>query len=164
MANKTNSYDQPLHGDGLKIRRAATQNTAQPLARRSLDQRSFCIRRADAGACKRLRHAIEYDGRSGRSVAHRYWPRMRAEVRSVLRSMGELPGLRVRVAVQRFVYSPFIIGWALSGVNDRHLTLRSANRAVKRRCPIPVCCITATRAHGRGLSNTGSSTTASPVR
>ena len=31
----------------------------------------------------------------------------------------------------------FIVGWALSAVNDRHLTLRALDMAVKRRCPDP---------------------------
>jgi transposase InsO family protein len=33
------------------------------------------------------------------------------------------------------LYSRFIVGWALSAVNDRHLTLRALDMAVKRRCP-----------------------------
>ena len=35
------------------------------------------------------------------------------------------------------LYSRFIVGWALSAVNDRHLTLRALAMAVKRRCPDP---------------------------
>jgi putative transposase len=35
------------------------------------------------------------------------------------------------------LYSRFIVGWALSAVNDRHLTLRALDMAVKRRCPDP---------------------------
>jgi putative transposase len=33
------------------------------------------------------------------------------------------------------LFSRFIVGWALSAVNDRHLTLRALEMAVKRRCP-----------------------------
>ncbi len=33
------------------------------------------------------------------------------------------------------LYSRFIVGWALSAVNDRHLTLRALEMALKRRCP-----------------------------
>jgi transposase InsO family protein len=33
------------------------------------------------------------------------------------------------------LYSRFIIGWAVSAVNDRHLTLRALEMALKRRCP-----------------------------
>jgi putative transposase len=32
-------------------------------------------------------------------------------------------------------HSRFIVGWALSAVNDRHLTLSALERAIKRRCP-----------------------------
>ena len=35
------------------------------------------------------------------------------------------------------LYSRFIVGWALSAVNDRHLTLRALDMAMKRRCPDP---------------------------
>ena len=35
------------------------------------------------------------------------------------------------------LYSRFIVGWALSAVNDRHLTLRALDMAVRRRCPDP---------------------------
>jgi transposase InsO family protein len=33
------------------------------------------------------------------------------------------------------LHSRFIVGWALSTVNDRHLTLSALDKAVKRRCP-----------------------------
>jgi transposase InsO family protein len=33
------------------------------------------------------------------------------------------------------LYSRFIVGWAVSAVNDRHLTLRALDLAPKRRCP-----------------------------
>jgi transposase InsO family protein len=33
------------------------------------------------------------------------------------------------------LYSRFIVGWAVSAVNDRHLTLRALEMALKRRCP-----------------------------
>jgi transposase InsO family protein len=33
------------------------------------------------------------------------------------------------------LYSRFIVGWALSAVNDRHLTLRALDMALKHRCP-----------------------------
>jgi len=33
------------------------------------------------------------------------------------------------------LYSRFIVGWALSAVNDRHLTRRALAMALKRRCP-----------------------------
>lgn len=33
------------------------------------------------------------------------------------------------------LYSRFIVGWAVSAVNDRHLTLRALEMAIRRRCP-----------------------------
>jgi transposase InsO family protein len=33
------------------------------------------------------------------------------------------------------LYSRFVAGWAVSAVNDRHLTLRALDVALKRRCP-----------------------------
>lgn len=33
------------------------------------------------------------------------------------------------------LYSRFVVGWAISAINDRHLTLRALEMAVKRRCP-----------------------------
>ena len=33
------------------------------------------------------------------------------------------------------LYSRFIVGWAVSVVNDRHLTLKALQMALKRRCP-----------------------------
>ena len=44
---------------------------------------------------------------------------------------------KVYLAAILDLYSRFIVGWALSAVNDRHLTLRALDMAVKRRCPPP---------------------------
>ena len=33
------------------------------------------------------------------------------------------------------LYSRFIVGWAVSAVDDRHLTIRALEMALKRRCP-----------------------------
>jgi transposase InsO family protein len=33
------------------------------------------------------------------------------------------------------LFSRFCVGWAVSAVNDRHLTLKALERALKRRCP-----------------------------
>jgi putative transposase len=35
------------------------------------------------------------------------------------------------------LFSRFIVGWAVSAVNDRHLTLKALGMALKRRCPEP---------------------------
>jgi transposase InsO family protein len=33
------------------------------------------------------------------------------------------------------LYSRFIVGWAVSAVNDRHLTINALEMALRRRCP-----------------------------
>jgi transposase InsO family protein len=33
------------------------------------------------------------------------------------------------------LFSRFVVGWALSAVNDRHLTIKALDMALKRRCP-----------------------------
>lgn len=33
------------------------------------------------------------------------------------------------------LYSRYVVGWAISAVNDRHLTIKALDMAVKRRCP-----------------------------
>jgi transposase InsO family protein len=34
------------------------------------------------------------------------------------------------------LFSRFVVGWAVSAVNDRHLTLKALDMALKRRCPV----------------------------
>ena len=46
-------------------------------------------------------------------------------------------GAKAYVAVILDLYSRFIAGWALSAVNDRHLTLRALDMALGRRSPRP---------------------------
>jgi transposase InsO family protein len=33
------------------------------------------------------------------------------------------------------LFSRFVVGWAVSAVNDRHLTIKALEMALKRRCP-----------------------------
>ena len=33
------------------------------------------------------------------------------------------------------LFSRFVVGWAVSAVNDRHLTIKALHMALKRRCP-----------------------------
>ena len=42
---------------------------------------------------------------------------------------------KLYLAVILDLFSRFVVGWALSAVNDRHLTLRALDMAVKRRRP-----------------------------
>ena len=39
------------------------------------------------------------------------------------------------LAVVLDLFSRFVVGWAVSAVNDRHLTIKALDLAVKRRCP-----------------------------
>ena len=42
---------------------------------------------------------------------------------------------RVFLAAIVDLYSRFVVGWALSAVNDRHLAIRALEMALRRRCP-----------------------------
>lgn len=42
---------------------------------------------------------------------------------------------KLYLAVVLDLFSRFVVGWALSAVNDRHLAIRALDMALKRRCP-----------------------------
>ena len=42
---------------------------------------------------------------------------------------------KLYLAVVLDLFSRFVVGWAVSAINDRHLTLRALETALKRRCP-----------------------------
>jgi len=44
------------------------------------------------------------------------------------------------------LYSRFVVGWAVSAINDRHLALRALTWRSNVAVPMPVCCTTQTRA------------------
>lgn len=46
-----------------------------------------------------------------------------------------IPNGRLFLAVILDLYSRFAVGWALSRTNDRHLTLKALEMALRRRCP-----------------------------
>jgi putative transposase len=46
-----------------------------------------------------------------------------------------IPNGRLFLAVIIDLFSRFVVGWALSAVNDRHLTLSALDQALRRRCP-----------------------------
>ena len=46
-------------------------------------------------------------------------------------------GARMYLAVVLDLFSRFAVGWAVSAVNDRHLTLKALDMAVRRRRPAP---------------------------
>jgi len=45
------------------------------------------------------------------------------------------PTGKLFLAVILDLYSRFVVGWALSAVNDRHLALKALDAALRRRCP-----------------------------
>ena len=44
-------------------------------------------------------------------------------------------GSKIFVAAILDLFSRYVVGWAVSAVNDRHLTIKALEMAVKRRCP-----------------------------
>jgi transposase InsO family protein len=42
---------------------------------------------------------------------------------------------RLFLAVILDLFARFVVGWALSAVNDRHLTIKALQAALRRRCP-----------------------------
>ena len=46
-------------------------------------------------------------------------------------------GAKLYLAAILDLYSRFVVGWALSAVNDRRITLKALEMAVQRRCPDP---------------------------
>jgi putative transposase len=42
---------------------------------------------------------------------------------------------KLYLAVILDLFSRFVVGWAISAVNDRHLAIRALDAALKRRCP-----------------------------
>ena len=47
----------------------------------------------------------------------------------------EIPNGRLFLAAIIDLFSRFVVGWALSAVNDRHLTIKALDMALRRRCP-----------------------------
>jgi putative transposase len=45
------------------------------------------------------------------------------------------PSGKIYVAAILDLFSRYVVGWALSAVNDRHLTVKALEMAIKRRCP-----------------------------
>ncbi len=46
-------------------------------------------------------------------------------------------GAKLYLAAVIDLFSRFVVGWALSAVNDRHLTMKAMDMAIRRRCPSP---------------------------
>ena len=56
---------------------------------------------------------------------------------------------KLYLAVVLDLFSRFVVGWAVSAVNDRHVTIKALDIALKRRCPDAGLLITPTRVHVR---------------
>lgn len=46
-----------------------------------------------------------------------------------------IPNGKLYLAAIVDLYSRFVVGWSLSAVNDRHLTIKALDMALRRRCP-----------------------------
>lgn len=46
-----------------------------------------------------------------------------------------IPNGKLYLAAILDLFSRFVVGWALSAINDRHLTLKALDMALRRRCP-----------------------------
>ena len=44
-------------------------------------------------------------------------------------------GTKLFVAAILDLFSRYVVGWTMSAVNDRHLTIHALDMAIKRRCP-----------------------------
>jgi transposase InsO family protein len=71
-------------------------------------------------------------------------------------------GAKVYVAAILDLFSRYVVGWAISAVNDRHLTIRALEMAVEHRCPQAGLlhhsdqgCTYASEAYQRGLATHG---------
>lgn len=53
---------------------------------------------------------------------------------------------KLHLAVILDLFSRFVVGWALSAVNDRHLTLRALERRSSAAAPVRACSFTPTKA------------------
>ena len=64
------------------------------------------------------------------------------------------------------LFSRFVVGWAVSAINEGHLALKALQMALKRRCPEAACCTTPIRARPTRARTTSacSTRTASPAR
>ena len=85
-------------------------------------------------------------------------------VSSPRRRLGVLVGSsgKIYVAAILDLFSRYVVGWAVSAVNDRHLTVRALELAIKRRCPqagllhhSDQCATYASEAYQRSLATHG---------
>jgi transposase InsO family protein len=81
----------------------------------------------------------------------------------VFRIVWRLCNWKLHLAASLDLFLRFVVGWAISAVNDRRLTLKALEMAVARRCPDPgPCAVAAQIATGR--SPTATSARRMPIR
>ena len=81
---------------------------------------------------------------SARSAVHAERPNQRWVGDTTEFVIGESGKLYLAAILDLF--SRFVVGWAVSAVNDRHLTIKALEMALKRAVPTAACSITPTRA------------------
>lgn len=87
---------------------------------------------------RRFKHTT--DSNHGKPVAENLLQREFTAERPNQRWVGDTTELRtpqgkLYLAVILDLFSRFVVGWALSAVNDRHVTLKALDMALRRRCP-----------------------------
>jgi transposase InsO family protein len=89
----------------------------------------------------RRRYACTTKSDPGQVVASNLLDRRFEAERANQRWVGDTTELRIGENGRLFLaaildlFSRFIVGWALSAVNDRHLVLKALEMAIRRRCP-----------------------------
>lgn len=87
---------------------------------------------------RRFKHTTDSD--HGQPVAENLLRRDFTAERPNQRWVGDTTELRtpqgkLYLAVILDLFSRFVVGWALSAVNDRHVTMKALDMALRRRCP-----------------------------
>jgi putative transposase len=89
----------------------------------------------------RRRYKVTTDSDHGQPVADNLLQQDFTADRPNQRWVGDTSELRIGengkayLAAILDLYSRLVVGWAISAVNDRHLTIKALDMAVKRRCP-----------------------------
>lgn len=89
----------------------------------------------------RKRYRITTDSDHDQPIADNLLQQDFTAARPNQRWVGDTSELRIGdngkafLAVILDLYARFVVGWAMSAVNDRHLTIKALEMAVKRRCP-----------------------------
>ena len=89
----------------------------------------------------RKRYKVTTDSNHDQPIADNLLQQQFDAERPNQRWVGDTSELRIGdngkgyLAVVLDLYSRFVVGWAVSAANDRHLTIKALDMALKRRCP-----------------------------